>query len=149
MDPCPDLQDLDGDGNTTETLPPEAPEGTELPVTPDFKANLTLRQAFQLGSWDSYWRASLVHKGKSRADLRDEANAILGDQPSYEIIDLSAGMSKDNYSFELFVNNVADERTVLYRYVQCAESVCGAQPYVNTTPPRTIGLKFTQRFGGN
>lgn len=149
VDPCPDLQDLDGDGNTTETLPPEAPEGTELPVTPDFKANLTLRQAFQLGSWDSYWRASLVHKGKSRADLRDAANVILGDQPSYEIIDLSAGMSKDNYSFELFVNNVADERTVLYRYVQCAESVCGAQPYVNTTPPRTIGLKFTQRFGGN
>jgi len=149
VDPCPDLFDLDDDGDTTDFIPPEAPEGTSLPVTPKWKANLTLRQAFQLGSWDSFWRASLVYKGKSRADLRDLENSILGDQPSYEIIDVSAGVSKDNYSFELFVNNVADERTVLYRTVQCAETVCGAQPYVYTTPPRTIGLKFTQRFGGN
>jgi outer membrane receptor protein involved in Fe transport len=149
VDPCPDLQDLDEDGDTTETFAPEAPEGTELPVTPEFKANLTLRQEFQLGSWDSYWRVSLVHKGESRADLRDAANDILGDQPSYEIIDLSASFAKGSYSFELFVNNVADERTVLYRYVQCGEDICGPQPYVVTTPPRTIGLKFTQRFGGD
>jgi outer membrane receptor protein involved in Fe transport len=148
-DPCPDLFDLDDDGDTTDFIPPEAPEGTSLPVTPKWKANLTLRQTFPLGSWDSFWRASLVYKGKSRADLRDLENSILGDQPSYEIIDVSAGVSKDAYSFELFVNNVADERTVLYRTVQCGETICGSQPYVYTTPPRTIGLKFTQRFGGN
>jgi outer membrane receptor protein involved in Fe transport len=147
VDPCPDVGDIDDDGNTTETFPPEAPKGTSLPVTPEWKANLTLRQSFQLGDWDSFWRASLVYKGKSRADLRDEANNILQDQPSYEIIDVSAGVSKDSYSFELFVNNVADERTVLYRTVQCGEGICGPQPYVYTTPPRTIGLKFTQRFG--
>jgi outer membrane receptor protein involved in Fe transport len=149
VDPCPDLQDLDEDGNTTETFPPEAAKGTALPVTPEFKANLTLRQSFQLGDWDSYWRASLVHKGKSRADLRDFENAILQDQPSYEIIDVSAGFSQGSYSFEVFVNNVTDERTVLYRTVQCAEAVCGPQPYIFTSVPRTIGVKFTQRFGGN
>ncbi|MEX0735280.1 MAG: TonB-dependent receptor [Steroidobacteraceae bacterium] len=149
VDPCPDLQDLDGDGDTTETFAPEAPEGTPLPVTPEWKANLTLRQQFQLGSFDSYWRASYIYKGESRADLRDAANAILGDQPSYDLFDLSAGISRNNYTIELFVNNVTDERTVLYRYVQCAEAICGAQPYVATTPPRTIGLKFSQRFGSN
>ncbi|HEU0224971.1 MAG TPA: TonB-dependent receptor [Steroidobacteraceae bacterium] len=148
-DPCPDIFDLDDDGDTTDFIPPEAPEGTSLPVTPEWKANLTLRQSFRLGDFDSYWRASYIYKGESRADLRDLENSILRDQPSYDIIDISAGFSRNNYSLELFVNNVADERTVLYRTVQCGETICGPQPYVFTTPPRTIGLKFTQRFGGN
>jgi outer membrane receptor protein involved in Fe transport len=147
VDPCPDFFDRDDDGDTTDFVPPEAPEGTSLPVTPEWKANLTLRQEFQLGSFDSYWRASYVYKGESRADLRDLENSILGDQPSYDLVDLSFGLSRNDYTVELFVNNVTDERSILYRTVQCAETVCGAQPYIYTSPPRTIGLKFTQRFG--
>jgi outer membrane receptor protein involved in Fe transport len=147
VDPCPDLQDLDEDGDTTETFAPEAREGTALPVTPEWKGNLTLRQEFTLGEFESYWRASYVYKGSSRADLRDVENEILGDQPSYDIIDFSLGADRGSWGLELFVNNITDERTVLYRTVQCAETVCGPEPYVYTTPPRTIGLKFTQSFG--
>jgi len=143
--PCPDPGDIDDDPSTTE-FTPEAFKGTELPVTPEFKANLTLRQTFPLGSFEGHWRASYVYKGESRADLRDVANTILGDQPSYDIVDFSAGIERGSYSIELFVNNAFDERALLYRYVQCAEEVCGAQPYLLTTPPRTIGLKFSQKF---
>lgn len=140
---------VDANGDPETDCPnPEASSGTPLPVTPEWKANLTLHQEFMLGSFDSYWRASYVFKGKSRADLRDEANDILGDQPSYDLLDFSLGLSKSNYTIELFVNNVTDERNVLYRYVQCGEAICGAQPYVATTTPRTVGLKFSQRFGG-
>ena len=146
-DPCPDLQDSDDDGDTTDFVDPEAREGTPLPVTPEWKANLTLRQEFPLGEFDSYWRASYIYKGSSRADLRDLENSILGEQPSYDLVDFSLGISKDSYSVELFVNNVTDERNILYRFVQCAETVCGAEPYINTTAPRTIGLKFSQKFG--
>jgi len=145
QDPCPDFYDRDDDP-TTDFVDPEARKGTRLPVTPEWKANLTLRQEFQLGSWDSYWRASLIYKGDSRADLRDYENSILGDQPGYEVVDFSAGVSRDSYSIELFVNNVFDEDGLLYRYVQCAEAVCGAQPYAVTTPPRTIAVKFSQKF---
>ena len=147
QNPCP----FDDDGNPVTPpllLDPLAFKGTELPVTPKFKANLTLRQEFRLGSFDAYWRGSYIYKGKSRADLRDFENGILGDQPSYEIVDFSAGLTKDSYTLELFVNNALDERPVLYRFVQCAEAVCGAQPYVVSGPPRTIGLKFSQKFGG-
>jgi len=145
QDPCPDFYDRDDDP-TTDFVDPEARKGTRLPVTPEWKANLTLRQEFELGSWDSYWRASLIYKGDSRADLRDYENSILGGQPGYEVVDFSAGVSRDSYSIELFVNNVFDEDGMLYRYVQCAEAVCGAQPYVVTTPPRTIAVKFSQKF---
>jgi outer membrane receptor protein involved in Fe transport len=140
---------VDANGDPETDCPtPEAPKGTELPVTPEFKANLTLRQEFPFGAFDGWWRASMIHQGKRRADLRDVENALLGDQPSYELVDFSLGATKGSYSLELFVNNVTDERTVLYRFTQCAESVC-LQPYHVTSPPRTIGLKFTQRFGGN
>jgi outer membrane receptor protein involved in Fe transport len=140
---------VDANGDPETDCPtPEAPKGTELPVTPKFKANLTLRQEFSLGGYDAWWRGSVVYQGERRADLRDFENSILGDQPSYEIVDFSIGLNRDRYTVELFVNNAFDERNVLYRYVQCAESVCGAQPYHVTTPPRTIGLKFSQRFGG-
>ena len=138
---------VDANGNPETDCPtPEAPKGTELPVTPEFKADLTLRQDFNVGSFDAWWRGSLIHQGERRADLRDVENSLLGDQPSYELVDFSAGVSKDNYTLELFVNNAFDERNVLYRFVQCAESVC-LQPYHATTPPRTIGLKFSQKFG--
>ena len=143
--PCPDWADRDDDPDT-EFLPPEALEGTRLPVTPKFKANVTVRQEFALGNFDGWWNASLVHQGRSRADLRDYENSILTDQPGYEIVDFSAGISRNRYTIELAVSNVFDERAMLYRYVQCAESICGGQPYVVTTPPRTIGLKFSQRF---
>jgi outer membrane receptor protein involved in Fe transport len=148
--PCPDWDNANGGGvdedPLTTSVPPQAFKGTELPVTPEFKANLTLRQEFGIGDFDAYWRASLIHQGRRRADLRDFENSLLGDQPAYELVDLSFGMSRDSYSFELFVNNLTDERNVLYRFTQCAEDTC-LQPYHVTTPPRTIGLKFTQRFG--
>jgi outer membrane receptor protein involved in Fe transport len=149
--PCPDWDNandggFDGDPLTTE-LAPLAPKGTELPVTPKFKANLTLRQEFRLGSFDAYWRGSYIYKGKSRADLRDLENSILHDQPSYQLVDFSAGLSRGNYTLELSVNNAFDERPVLYRFVQCLETVCGTEPYVVSGPPRTIGLKFSQKFG--
>ncbi len=148
--PCPFTFDDDDDPLTpdiTVLLDPQAFKGTELPVTPKFKANLTVRQEFNIGSFEAWWRASVVHQGKRRADLRDFENGILGDQPSYELADFSLGLAKDSYSVELFVSNAFDERPVLYRFSQCAEAVCGFEPFVVTSPPRTIGLKFSQKFG--
>jgi outer membrane receptor protein involved in Fe transport len=148
--PCPDWDNANEGGvdedPLTTAVPPQAFKGTELPVTPKLKANLTLRQEFTLGSFDSWWRASMVYQGERRADLRDFENSLLGEQPSYELVDVSLGVSKNNYTLELFVDNLTDERNVLYRFVQCAEDVC-LQPYHVTTPPRTIGLKFSQKFG--
>ncbi len=146
LDPCPDFYDRDDDGSTTDTVAPEAPAGNKLPVTPDFKANLTARYELKMGSWDGFFRASMVHQGKSRSDLRDFENGIMGDLPGYTLADFSAGISRDGYSIELLVNNVTDRRTALYRFAQCAEAVCGGTQYTATTPPRTIGLRFSQKF---
>jgi len=140
-DPCPT-----GDDPPDDFAPPQAPDGTRLPITPKFKANLTARVDFPLGGFDAHVQASGVYQGERRADLRLAENDILGDMPSYVIADLSGGISNDVYSFELFISNVTDKRAELYKTVQCSESICGEQIYLYTTAPRTIGLRFGQKF---
>jgi iron complex outermembrane recepter protein len=125
---------------------PEAPEGTELPVSPKFKGNVTARYEFPIGNFDAHLQGALVHVGKRWADLRVLERSIIGRLDSYEIFDLAAGVDNGKYSFELFVGNVFDERAEITRFAQCAEAVCGLQTYIVTNQPRTFGLRFGQKF---
>jgi iron complex outermembrane recepter protein len=136
---CPVGSELAPDG-------PEAPDGTQLPVTPKFKGNLTARYEFPLGAFDAHVQSALVYVGKRWADLRIIERGRLGEMPSYTTVDLSAGMGNGTYSFELFVNNATDERAEISRFAQCAEQVCGDQTYIVTNLPRNFGVRFGQKF---
>jgi outer membrane receptor protein involved in Fe transport len=136
---CPVGSELALDG-------PEAPTGTQLPVTPRFKGNLTARYEFPIGSFDAHLQGAVVHVGKRWADLRVEERAILGRMPSYTTYDFSAGMGNGTYNVELFVNNATDERAEVTRFSQCAEAVCGEQTYIVTNLPRHFGVRFGQKF---
>ncbi len=136
----------DNDGNpVSDCEAPQSPDGTQLPVTPKFKGNLTGRYEFPLASFDAHLQASLVHVGRRWADLRLVERELLGELDAYTTLDLSTGVDNGTYSVELFVDNVADERGELTRFSQCAEATC-KQPYVVPVRPRTFGLRFGQRF---
>lgn len=124
---------------------PLSPDGTQLPVTPKFKGNLTGRYEFQLSSFDAHLQASAIHVGKRWADLRLAERELLGELDAYTTVDVSAGVENGTYSLELFVDNVADERGELTRFTQCAEATC-LQPYIVPVRPRTFGLRFGQKF---
>ena len=135
---------------------PEAPRGTRLPVTPRFKGNVTARYNFTLGGFDAYVQGAVVHVGQRTSDLRLAERAILGSLPAYTTADFSAGIARDNWSVDLFLSNAFDERAVVSRFAQCAESVCGAsgvvpeypngQIYTVTNQPRMFGVRFSQKF---
>jgi len=125
---------------------PLAPKGTELPVSPKFKGNLTARYTFPLGSFDAHVQGAAVYVGKRWADLRIVERDIIGELEDYEIFDMTAGVDNGTYTFELFVGNVFDKRADITRFAQCAEQVCGFQTYVVTNQPRTIGVRFGQKF---
>jgi len=144
--PCP-KPGKDDDGNPILIpTPPEALKGTQLPVTPKFKANATARYEFPLASFDSWVQGSVIYSDERRTDLRDFENGILGDMPSYTTADASFGVGKDAWKLELYAINVFDELAQVGRYAQCLESVCGSQIYVVPQRPRFIGLKFSQAF---
>ena len=130
----------------TECDDPEAPEGTELPLTADFKANLTGRYNFETGSLQSYVQASLLYEGDRSSDLRVVERDIIGDLPSYTVFNLSYGFGKDNWKLDFFLDNAFDERGQISRFAQCAEAVCGQQVYVVPITPRMIGVRWSQAF---
>ncbi len=140
-DPCPT-----GLPPPDDFVVPEAPEGTELPVTPEFKGNLTARFEFPLGNFGAHLQGSAVYTGERESDLRIVERAIIGKQPSYTVADFAFGIQNDSFSLELFINNAFDERAQIYRFAQCAEAVCGFQTYTIANQPQTYGLKFGQKF---
>lgn len=132
--------------------PVVAPKNEQLPVTAKLKGNLTTRYAFPLGDWDAHVQGSVVYQDKSWSDLHAVERGILGQMPAYTLTDLSAGAAKGNLTVELFVKNLFDERANLTRYAECTIAtskgvpICGASPYIVPQTPRTIGVKFGQKF---
>jgi outer membrane receptor protein involved in Fe transport len=143
---------------------PEAPDGTQLPIMPEVKGNLTARYEFQIGALNAHVQGAVVYVGERESDLRIAERELMGNLPSYTIADFTAGIGNDSWTLELIIANAFDERAELGKTTQCSEiltfdlgttydksddfstPLCGAQPYVFTAPPRGIGLKFSQRF---
>lgn len=157
---CP-AGSLDPDGNVVSG--PQAPSGTRLPVTADFKSSLSARYTFDMGGYEPFIQGALVHEGSRTTDLRTFENGILGTMPAYTVFDLSAGIRKNNWTLNLYVKNLFDKRTEFGRYTLCATAVCGngdpannafpappeyanGQVYTVAGQPRTIGIRFSQEF---
>jgi outer membrane receptor protein involved in Fe transport len=139
-DVCPTFDD-------PPTAPPAASKGSELPITPKFKANLSGRYAFQLGSFDAHVQGAFAYVGKRQPELRTLQSGILGEMPAYFTADFTAGIEKQSWSAELYINNAFDKRAQLDRFAQCDATVCGIEGhYVNVVTPREIGIQFGQKF---
>lgn len=125
---------------------PLAPAGTELPTTPKLKANLVARYEFPVGEYEAHVQGAVVYVGEAWTDLRLAERAIIGQQPDYATVDLTAGASRGDWDLTLFLNNAFDERGNVYRYAECAEAVCGFQTYIVPTRPRTFGIRLGKKF---
>lgn len=138
--------------------PAAAPAGTQLPITPKWKGNLTTRYDFPLfDNMAAHVQGSVEAQSSAWDDLRIQApfpitgvevpiRSALGKQAGWAQFDFSTGVDHDNWYAELFVENAFDERAQLYRFAECTTQVCDKQPYIVPARPRLIGIKFGQRF---
>lgn len=136
-----------------ETLPPEAPKGTALPVVPKFKGTLTARYEFPVGAMTGHFQGSISGQTTAPSNLLVVDQAIIGDQEGFVLVDFSFGVRRDNWRLVGFVNNAFDERPDLLSFVACAIGTCGITGpsggngiYQGTAQPRTFGLRFAQDF---
>lgn len=147
--PLPLAQCLVADERDPDNLPPisrGAPDGTELPIVPNYKANLTGRYRFEVGAYDVHLQASFVYQDETRSALVPFDETVLGGpNRAYGVADFSTGFGNDSFSVELFVNNAFDKRADITRFAQCREEIC-SKPYIVTNQPRTVGVKFGQKF---
>jgi len=135
-------------GGTAVAEPYAAPKGQQLPTTPKFKGNLTTRYSFPLNSeWQAYVQGSAIYQSAVWADLRTAERETIGQQPAYALFDGNFGAQKGGLGVELFVDNMFDRRAENYRYTECNALLCGQQAvYAGIARPRTVGVKFTQKF---
>ena len=130
----------------TPFIGPTAPAGTNLPVTPKFKANAVVRYEFdELAGWKPYGQISYVYQTKTSPLLLLNQLQNVGMQPSYGMMDMAVGGSRDKTTIQLFVTNVTDKRAQLTRFNQTNPSIDN-QTYIIPSQPRTIALKFGQKF---
>lgn len=126
---------------------PAAPAGTQLPITPKWKANVTARYEWQTAyDLKAHVQGALVYEGERWADLRVLERGILGRLPSYTSADFTAGVERSNWRLEAYIKNAFDERGEEARYAECATQVCGPQTYIVPIRPRLIGIRFGQSF---
>jgi iron complex outermembrane receptor protein len=125
--------------------PPQAPTGTNLPIAPKFKADAVARYVWDMAGWEANVQGAYVYQTQTAPALKTADQAVIGTQPAYGLFDLSAGVAKDQAHWQLLVMNVLDKRAQISRFVQCTVSVC-QQPYIIPSQPRTIAIKFGQKF---
>jgi iron complex outermembrane receptor protein len=125
--------------------PAQAPSGTQLPGTSKAKGNLVARYAFPLSGFEAYSQAAFVYQSAEWDDLRIVQREEIGQQPAFGTLDLAFGLARPSYAFDLFLTNTFDKRGELFRFNQCGScSIVGN--YATPTQPRTIALKFSQKF---
>lgn len=128
------------DTEITKVLTPtnDVREGDELAFAPEFQANLRARYTWPLdGGMTAHVMPHLAYSDKSYSDIitinRDEIDSWL-------MFGITAGVTADNWTAELFVDNITDEQAELSRsFVYDRERVTYARP-------RTIGLRVGYDF---
>lgn len=120
----------------------------QLPTSPNFKGNLTAWYSFPLaGRWEGHAQGGLVYQSFVWSDLRTAQREVIGQQPAYALFDAKVGAQKGGVGIELFIDNAFDRRAENFRYAECNPLLCGQQTiYHNIFPPRTVGVKLTQKF---
>ena len=95
-----------------------------------------------------YVRGQYMWQDDSRNQLEDfphepgNSAAATFIQPAYGIADLKIGLSGENWTVEGFVNNVADERAVLFDNPYFFDTFFG-QRRINTNRPQEYGIRFS------
>jgi iron complex outermembrane recepter protein len=114
--------------------------GDILPNTPRFSANFSLNQEFPLGqSVTGFVGGTLAYVG-SRLDSFSTLGPRL-QLPAYAKTNLNAGAKFDDWSVNLYVNNVADKRGLI-----SGSSANGVPFAFFPIQPRTVGLSVARSF---
>ena len=121
--------------------PPRAPKGTEMPYVPEYQFTTIGRYEMNFGNFPGYLQAAVSYTGASWNDLEV---ALRRRQDAYTLVNLAAGIERDTWSLDLFVNNATDERAQIDVYDPSYFSLLDSRTITNR--PRTIGIRFGQKF---
>ena len=121
-----------------------APKDTRLPITPKFKGSLTGRYEADLIGGRAHFQAGVSHQSSATADIRVAKAAALGRLEPITTVDLTLGIGFERVTFELFADNIFDQRGDLSRFQNCGP--CDQRVNVVPNQPQTIGVRIGGKF---
>ncbi len=125
-------------------------DGDPLPYSPEWASTLDVNYEFAAFGADAYVGGSWRYVGEQSTGFPGVGGFLYGaDQielPSYDLIDLRAGLDFESFAVELFAKNVTDERAVT-QFGGFGETLPDAPNGAATiTRPRTVGVSQTTSF---
>lgn len=123
-----------------------AADGTRLPRQPKFKGTTTIRYDTDFGSLKGYIQGAALYQTGATQDLNEFNNKLLGNTPGFISFDFGAGVRKDNWTADIFIQNAFDRRGQLTRNTFCSISVCAGSSRTFPIRPQFFGLKLGYRY---
>ena len=129
---------LDTEITSVNTPTGDVRDGDELAYAPDFQANARARYTWYLqGGMTAHVMPHISYSSSAQSDViiinNDETD-------SWVLVGMTAGVTLDNWSAELFADNIFDEDAELTRnFVFDVERVAYARPF-------TAGVRVTYDF---
>lgn len=116
--------------------------GDRLPFSSRWSGNFSVDQEFPLptkAAFTGFVGGSLIYVGERKGVFTD--SALRQTFPQYTQVDLRGGVRGDQWTGQLYINNLMDKRGVL-------QGGIGSYPEYGFTfiTPRTIGLTLTREF---
>ncbi|SMQ73334.1 Outer membrane receptor proteins, mostly Fe transport [Altererythrobacter xiamenensis] len=128
------------DTEITEVLTPtdDVVEGGDLAFAPSFQGNLRVRYEFDLSdTLGAYIQPQVTYSASKFTDII-EINKLELD--SYTVVDLAAGVTTDRWKFEVFGDNLFDERA------QISGNYVNDRPRIATNRPLTVGFRVSYDY---
>jgi outer membrane receptor protein involved in Fe transport len=130
------------------------PAGTRLPLSPEFKGSMYAQFDWPvdwIGASNAWMRVQWSYTG----DMLNQVEPLTIDdgpapqilQPAYNIGDVRFGLDAESWSLQFFINNITDERAVLFANPYEFDYFFG-RSRVTVNRPREFGVRWIQRFGG-
>ncbi len=123
-----------------------ATDGTRLPRQPKFKGTTTVRYDTEFSNFRTYVQGAALYQTGATQNLNEDDNALLGNTPGFVSFDFSAGIKKNNWTLDLFINNAFDRRGQLTRNTFCSIQLCADSSRTFFIRPQFFGVRFGQRF---
>ena len=112
--------------------------GQELAFAPGFQGNISARKEWDLEAGNTgYWQAQFTMSDKSYSDIMAPNRA---EQDSYNLLNLRAGITNDDWFAEVYVDNVTDERA------EISNTFVFDRQRVAIIRPLTMGLRYKLKF---
>ena len=128
------------DTEVTEVLTPtdDVVAGSDLAFAPSFQGNVRVRYEFDLTSdLEAYVQPQLSYSASKFTDII-EINKLELD--SYTLVDFATGVSKDSWSFEIFGENLFDERA------QISGNFINDRARIVVNRPLTVGMRVSYDY---